>query len=209
MDPKITECAICMERFKDPQILPCGHTFCKGCLEQLVGKVRSLSLPELILIFCFLFISFSLSLSSRIKIFVIKSLSLSLSLLPPFSHFLIVRSHKFLFFFRALRAQLHVRAIARCILFPPMVWLVSTPLSPRALSFILSTLALYIRLSLPFSFSLSPFTLSLSLFHLSLSLLQHSSPTFLSCVLLEFIFAPSSLTREICIYRLPYQLPLA
>jgi hypothetical protein len=27
------ECAICHEVFKDPRILPCGHTFCCVCLQ--------------------------------------------------------------------------------------------------------------------------------------------------------------------------------
>ncbi|XP_066272606.1 tripartite motif-containing protein 2-like [Branchiostoma lanceolatum] len=32
------ECTICLEPFKDPKILPCLHTFCKGCLEKFVEK---------------------------------------------------------------------------------------------------------------------------------------------------------------------------
>ena len=28
-------CSICLETFKEPKILPCCHTFCKGCLSQL------------------------------------------------------------------------------------------------------------------------------------------------------------------------------
>ncbi|XP_078619302.1 protein meiotic P26-like [Branchiostoma floridae x Branchiostoma japonicum] len=32
------ECTICLEPFKDPKILPCLHTFCKGCLEKFVGE---------------------------------------------------------------------------------------------------------------------------------------------------------------------------
>ncbi|XP_078579952.1 E3 ubiquitin-protein ligase TRIM33-like [Branchiostoma floridae x Branchiostoma japonicum] len=32
------ECAICLEPFKDPKILPCLHTFCKGCLEKFFAK---------------------------------------------------------------------------------------------------------------------------------------------------------------------------
>ncbi|XP_052246868.1 uncharacterized protein LOC127855390 [Dreissena polymorpha] len=30
------ECQICIERFKDPRILPCQHSFCKSCLEKLI-----------------------------------------------------------------------------------------------------------------------------------------------------------------------------
>ncbi|XP_066270948.1 E3 ubiquitin-protein ligase TRIM45-like [Branchiostoma lanceolatum] len=32
------ECAICLESFKDPKILPCLHTFCKGCLGKFLAK---------------------------------------------------------------------------------------------------------------------------------------------------------------------------
>ena len=28
-------CSICLETFKEPKVLPCCHTFCKGCLSQL------------------------------------------------------------------------------------------------------------------------------------------------------------------------------
>ena len=27
-------CAICYEHLKDPQLLPCQHSFCKVCLEE-------------------------------------------------------------------------------------------------------------------------------------------------------------------------------
>ncbi|XP_078579824.1 E3 ubiquitin-protein ligase TRIM45-like [Branchiostoma floridae x Branchiostoma japonicum] len=33
------ECTICLEPFKDPKILPCLHTFCKSCLEQVVLQI--------------------------------------------------------------------------------------------------------------------------------------------------------------------------
>ena len=29
-------CAVCMNQFKEPKVLPCLHTYCKGCLENLV-----------------------------------------------------------------------------------------------------------------------------------------------------------------------------
>ncbi|XP_078589151.1 E3 ubiquitin-protein ligase TRIM56-like [Branchiostoma floridae x Branchiostoma japonicum] len=32
------ECTICLEPFKGPKILPCLHTFCKGCLEKCVTQ---------------------------------------------------------------------------------------------------------------------------------------------------------------------------
>ena len=31
-------CAVCMEQFKEPKVLPCLHTYCKQCLEKLVKK---------------------------------------------------------------------------------------------------------------------------------------------------------------------------
>ncbi|XP_078586230.1 E3 ubiquitin-protein ligase TRIM33-like [Branchiostoma floridae x Branchiostoma japonicum] len=35
------ECTICLEPYKDPKILPCLHTFCKGCLEKFVAQQTS------------------------------------------------------------------------------------------------------------------------------------------------------------------------
>ncbi|XP_034987550.1 E3 ubiquitin-protein ligase TRIM69 [Zootoca vivipara] len=35
---KELSCAICLELFKEPVILPCGHNFCKDCLEAVWGK---------------------------------------------------------------------------------------------------------------------------------------------------------------------------
>jgi len=37
----IFECSICLEEFKHPVVISCGHTFCKGCLLQL----KQLSCP--------------------------------------------------------------------------------------------------------------------------------------------------------------------
>ena len=35
VDRELT-CAICLNQYKDPKVLPCLHTYCKGCLEQLI-----------------------------------------------------------------------------------------------------------------------------------------------------------------------------
>ena len=32
------ECAVCMEQFKEPKVLPCLHTYCKMCLHKLMKK---------------------------------------------------------------------------------------------------------------------------------------------------------------------------
>ena len=31
----LLECSICYEVYKDPRILPCGHTFCLGCIQKI------------------------------------------------------------------------------------------------------------------------------------------------------------------------------
>ena len=33
---KLLECAICLQRLKIPKMLPCQHTFCENCLQNLV-----------------------------------------------------------------------------------------------------------------------------------------------------------------------------
>ena len=35
------ECAICQERYKDPKVLPCLHSFCKPCLDNLIRYTKS------------------------------------------------------------------------------------------------------------------------------------------------------------------------
>jgi len=30
------ECPICLERFTDPKVLPCQHTFCRNCLQEFI-----------------------------------------------------------------------------------------------------------------------------------------------------------------------------
>ena len=33
---ELLECTICLEQFKNPKMLPCQHTFCENCLQNLV-----------------------------------------------------------------------------------------------------------------------------------------------------------------------------
>ena len=35
---KELECAICLEQYEEPKVLPCLHSFCKTCLEGLLPK---------------------------------------------------------------------------------------------------------------------------------------------------------------------------
>lgn len=37
----VTTCAVCLERFIEPKVLPCWHTFCKKCLEGILGQCES------------------------------------------------------------------------------------------------------------------------------------------------------------------------
>lgn len=39
VDKELT-CAICLSRYETPKVLPCLHTYCKGCLEDLFKKAR-------------------------------------------------------------------------------------------------------------------------------------------------------------------------
>ncbi|BFZ02298.1 hypothetical protein BsWGS_05337 [Bradybaena similaris] len=45
---RLLQCAVCLERFKQPKLLPCQHTFClTPCLEGLVDRrTRSIRCPE-------------------------------------------------------------------------------------------------------------------------------------------------------------------
>ncbi len=51
-DEDLTTCALCMETYKDPRALPCLHSFCYGCLEDLLpndkeklGKSNTIKCP--------------------------------------------------------------------------------------------------------------------------------------------------------------------
>ena len=32
---KLLTCAICLDHYKDPRMLPCAHTYCEGCISRL------------------------------------------------------------------------------------------------------------------------------------------------------------------------------
>ena len=40
------ECVICLQTFKDPKQLPCGHTFCAHCLDLLIGDQQFVDCPS-------------------------------------------------------------------------------------------------------------------------------------------------------------------
>ena len=46
---KVLECAICLDLYEEPKVLPCQHTYCRKCLEQLAfgdGRIRRVNCPE-------------------------------------------------------------------------------------------------------------------------------------------------------------------
>ncbi|XP_070561834.1 E3 ubiquitin-protein ligase TRIM56-like [Ptychodera flava] len=45
IDEQILTCIVCLERYKNAKILPCHHSFCEECLEELVRKQRALNCP--------------------------------------------------------------------------------------------------------------------------------------------------------------------
>ena len=42
----VLECAVCMERYTDPRVLSCGHTFCLQCLQRMDDNIGSLPCPS-------------------------------------------------------------------------------------------------------------------------------------------------------------------
>lgn len=44
---ELLRCAICLDRYRSPKLLPCQHTFCGSpCLEQLVDRFHQIKCPE-------------------------------------------------------------------------------------------------------------------------------------------------------------------
>ena len=39
------KCAICMDVLVEPRTLPCGHAFCRGCLQKLIDGAGNLKCP--------------------------------------------------------------------------------------------------------------------------------------------------------------------
>ncbi|XP_066299091.1 E3 SUMO-protein ligase RanBP2-like [Branchiostoma lanceolatum] len=44
-DEQFLTCPVCMLHFRDPRVLPCLHTFCRGCLEEWATKQQPLECP--------------------------------------------------------------------------------------------------------------------------------------------------------------------
>lgn len=42
---ELTTCIICFEKFTDPQVLPCDHSYCKGCINRMT-KQSKIKCPE-------------------------------------------------------------------------------------------------------------------------------------------------------------------
>lgn len=43
---QITSCSICNRTFKDPRILPCGHTFCIDCIRNIMLDTNIITCPN-------------------------------------------------------------------------------------------------------------------------------------------------------------------
>ncbi len=51
-DSKLLECAICLDQYRDPRVLPCGHTFCLLCLKTYAATVKRSSGVQLSCCLC-------------------------------------------------------------------------------------------------------------------------------------------------------------
>lgn len=46
IDDQVLQCSVCLESLKEPKVLPCFHTFCRHCLEEIVNsQADKTSLP--------------------------------------------------------------------------------------------------------------------------------------------------------------------
>lgn len=43
---QITSCTVCNRTFKDPRILPCGHTFCIDCIRNTMLDTTVMACPN-------------------------------------------------------------------------------------------------------------------------------------------------------------------
>ncbi|XP_011406430.1 PREDICTED: tripartite motif-containing protein 2-like [Amphimedon queenslandica] len=43
---EMLECSVCLDKYKDPRILPCHHAFCKTCIDGLTVQENSLKCPS-------------------------------------------------------------------------------------------------------------------------------------------------------------------
>ena len=43
---ELVTCSICFENFKDARALPCMHSYCKKCLEDLIGREGKITCPQ-------------------------------------------------------------------------------------------------------------------------------------------------------------------
>ncbi|XP_006823570.1 tripartite motif-containing protein 2-like [Saccoglossus kowalevskii] len=46
IDEDLLTCSVCLERYKNPKILPCHHTFCEQCLMKLKGPRSTIKCPN-------------------------------------------------------------------------------------------------------------------------------------------------------------------